>query len=148
MAVIREAYTVWEGDFASGSGTVSAGTSGAFSALPVSWGSRTEAPDGRTSPEELVAAAHSSCFAMALSAGLARAGTPAQHLEVSATVTFDRGEAGWRVSSSALKVSGQVPGIDAAAFQQAAEGAKDGCPISQALKGNVELSVEAVLDPS
>ena len=148
MAVTREAYAVWEGDFGSGSGTVTAGTSGVFSGLPVSWVSRTEAPDGRTSPEELIAAAHSSCFAMALSAGLGRGNTPPEHLEVSATVTFDRVEAGWRVISSALKVSGNVPGIDAAGFQAAAEGAKDGCPISQALKGNVELSVEAVLEPS
>ena len=147
MAEVRQADVTWEGDLASGKGVVSAITSQAFTGLPVSWASRTESADGRTSPEELVAAAHASCFSMALSAGLGRAGTPPQRLEVSASVTFDRKpEGGWQVVSSALKVRGQVPGIDEAAFKQAAEGAKDGCPISQALKGNVSLSVEASLE--
>lgn len=145
MAAIRQADVVWEGDIASGKGVTSASTSLAFTGLPVTWASRTGAAEGRTSPEELVAAAHASCFSMALSAGLGRAGTPPQKLEVSATVTFDQVEGGFRVISSALKVRGQVSGIDEAAFQQAAEAAKDGCPISQALKGNVALSVEATL---
>src|ERR671922_305872 len=121
MATVRRADAIWEGDLASGSGRVSASSSRAFSDLAVSWAARTESPDGRTSPEELVAAAHASCFAMALSAGLGRAGTPPRKLEVSAAVTFDRVEAGWRVVSSALTVRGSVPGIDAAAFRQAAE---------------------------
>ena len=95
---------------------------------------------------ELIAAAHASCYSMALSAGLGKADTPPPQLEVSATVTFDNVGGGWKVASSALKVSGQVPGIDAAGFQEAAEAAKDGCPVSQALKGNVELSVEATLE--
>jgi osmotically inducible protein OsmC len=116
-----------------------------FHQLPVSWASRTEEPGGRTSPEELLAAAHASCFAMALSAGLGRAGTPPQRLEVTAAVTFDRVDGGWRVTSSHLTVRGQVPGIDQERFRQAAEAAKDGCPISQALKNNVALSVEATL---
>jgi osmotically inducible protein OsmC len=146
MPAIRRADVVWEGDLAKGKGAVSASTSQAFSKLPVSWASRTEAADGRTSPEELVAAAHASCYAMALSAGLGRAGTPPQRLDVSATVTFDKVEAGWRVISSALTVKGKVPGMDAGAFQKAAEAAKDGCPISQALKGNVQLSVQAMLE--
>ena len=146
MAAVRRSEATWNGDLTSGKGVVSAVTSKAFSALPVTWASRTESADGRTSPEELVAAAHASCFAMAFSAGLARAGTPPQKLDVSATVTFDRAEAGWRVISSALTVKGRVPGIDAAAFQKAADAAKDGCPISQALKGNVKLSVEATLE--
>ena len=145
MAAIREAHAIWEGDLASGSGTVSAGTGGTFSALPVSWASRTEAPDGRTSPEELVAAAHAACYCMALSNGLGKAGTPPEELEVSATVTFEQVEGGWKVASSALTVKGTVPGINAAAFSDAAEAAKDGCPISGALKGNVDLSVEAEL---
>ena len=145
MATVRQADVTWEGDLASGKGMVSAVTSKAFTGLPVTWGSRTESADGRTSPEELVAAAHASCFSMALSAGLGRAGTPPEKLEVSATVTFDQVEGGWKVVSSALKVRGKVPGLDTAGFQKAAEGAKDGCPISQALKGNVALSVEAVL---
>ena len=146
MAAIRRAECVWEGDLASGSGTVSAATSKAFGGLPVTWASRTESADGRTSPEELVAAAHASCFCMALSAGLGRAGTPPTRLEVSATVTFDKVEAGFAVKSSALTVRGRVPGVDADGFREAAESAKDGCPISQALKGNVELSVEATLE--
>ena len=146
MAAIRRAECVWDGDLASGSGSVSAATSQAFSGLGVTWTSRTESADGRTSPEELVAAAHASCYCMALSAGLGRAGTPPERLETSATVTFDQVDGGFKVVSSALTVRGRVPGIDADAFRDAAEAAKDGCPISQALKGNVELSVEATLE--
>ena len=146
MAAVRRAEVTWEGDLARGSGRVSASSSQAFSDLPVTWASRTERPDGRSSPEELVAAAHASCFAMALSFALGNAGTPPQRLDVAATVTFDKVEAGWRVVSSALTVRGRVPGLDAEGFRKAAEGAKDGCPISQALAGNVELSVEASLE--
>ncbi len=146
MAAKREAKAVWEGDLLSGSGVVTASTSQAFNELPVTWASRTESSDGRTSPEELVASAHASCFCMALSAGLGRGGTPPERLEVSATVTFEKVEAGWKVASSALTVKGRVPGLDQEGFAKAAEGAKDGCPISGALKGNVELSVEAVLE--
>jgi osmotically inducible protein OsmC len=145
MAAVRRAEAIWEGDLLSGTGTVTGTNSGQLSALPVSWASRTEQPGGRTSPEELLAAAHASCFAMALSAGLGRSGSPPQRLEVSATVTFDRAGQGWRVVSSALAVRGVVPGLDAAGFRQAAEAAKDGCPISQAIQGNVALSVEATL---
>ena len=145
MATTRRAEVTWEGELLSGKGTVSAKSSAAFSALPVTWASRTETADGRTSPEELVAAAHASCFAMAFSAGLARAGTPPQKLEVSAVVTFEKVEAGWRVTKSDLEVKGWVPGLDAAGFTKAAEAAKDGCPISNALKGNVALSVKATL---
>lgn len=146
MAAIRRAETSWSGALATGSGTVSAVSSATFSDLPVTWAARTEAPDGKTSPEELVAAAHSSCFAMALSGALARAGTPPEQLEVTAEVTFDKLEAGWRVVSSALTVRGRVPGISAADFDAAAEAAKTGCPISQALIGNVALSVKATLE--
>jgi osmotically inducible protein OsmC len=128
-----------------GTGTVSAVSSGAFSDLPVSWAARTESSDGKTSPEELVAAAHASCYAMAFSGRLARAGTPPTSLEVSADVTFDKLEAGWKVTSSHLTVRGVVPGISEADFAAEAEAAKDGCPISGALKGNVELSVDAAL---
>ena len=146
MAAVRRAEVTWEGDLARGSGRVSASSSQAFSGLPVTWASRTGRPDGRTSPEELVAAAHASCFAMALSFALGNAGTSPQRLDVAATVTFDKVEAGWRVVSSALTVRGRVPGLDAEGFRKAAEGAKEGCPISQALVGNVELSVEASLE--
>ena len=146
MAAVRSARAVWNGELASGSGVVSATSSGAFSDLPVTWAARTEnAANGKTSPEELIASAHASCYCMALSAGLGKAGTPPTKLEVEAAVTFDQVEGGFKVTSSKLKVVGEVPGVDAAGFQSAAEAAKDGCPVSQALKGNVELSVEATL---
>ena len=146
MAAIRQADVTWQGDLISGKGVVNTVTSQAFSDLPVTWASRTESSEGRTSPEELVAAAHASCFSMALSHELGGAGTPPERLEVSARVTFDQVGEGWKVTSSALSVRGRVPGMGADAFRQAAEAAKDGCPISQALSGNVELSVEASLD--
>ena len=145
MAATRQARANWIGDLATGSGEVSSVTSGKFSSLPVSWGARTEAPQGKTSPEELLAAAHASCFSMALAAGLAKAGTPPKTLGVTSAVTFDKVGADWTVVSSALEVTGVVPGIDAAAFAKAAEGAKDGCPISRALKNNVKLSVKSTL---
>jgi osmotically inducible protein OsmC len=145
MAAVRRADAVWEGDLAAGSGRVTASTSTLFRDLPVSWAARTEAPGGKTSPEELLAAAHASCYAMALSGGLARAGTPPKRLEVSAQVTFDKVGDGWAVTKSELTVKGTVPGADAAKFKAAAEAAKDGCPISKALKGNVQLSVQATL---
>jgi len=141
----RRADAVWEGSLAQGSGVVTFTSSGAAGPLPVTWASRSERSDGKTSPEELVAAAHASCYCMALSGILGDAGTPPEKLEVSATVTFAQIEGGWKVGSSALTVKGTVPGIDEVAFRAAAEKAKDGCPISGALKGNVELSVEATL---
>ncbi len=146
MAAVRRADATWSGSLTEGSGIVSATTSGAFADLPVTWASRTEVADGRTSPEELVAAAHASCFAMALSGDLARAGTPPDRLDVNAEVTFDKVEAGWRVVSSALTVVGVVPGMSADDFRAAAEAARDGCPISNALVGNVALTVEASLE--
>jgi osmotically inducible protein OsmC len=141
----RRAEATWEGDLMSGSGVVSAVSSGAFTELPVSWAARTERSDGRASPEELVAAAHASCYCMALSNGLGDSGTPPSRLEVSATVTFEQVHQGWKVTSSTLLVRGRVPGGDPVSFRQAAETAKDGCPISVALQGNVELNVEATL---
>jgi osmotically inducible protein OsmC len=146
MAAIRRAEATWSGALTTGSGAVSAVSSGAFTSLPVTWAARTETSDGRTSPEELVAAAHAACFSMALSGALARAGTPPERLEVSAEVTFDKLEAGWRVVSSALTVRGWVPGTTAEDFAAAAEATRDGCPISVALAGNVALSVEATLE--
>ena len=146
MAAIRRAEVTWDGDLVSGSGTVSAVSSGAFSDLPVSWSARTESSDGKTSPEELVAAAHASCYAMAFSGRLARFGTPPERLSVSAEVTFDKLDAGWKVTASALTVRGVVPGISAEDFASEAAAAKDGCPISVALTGNVELSVDAALE--
>ncbi len=145
IAAVRKAKAVWTGDLAKGSGEVSSQSSDKFRALPVSWASRTEDPEGRTSPEELLAAAHASCYAMALSAGLGRAGTPPRRLEVTATVKFDKVQDAWTVASSELDVTGTVPGSDDAAFTKAAQDAKDDCPISRALKGNVALSVTAKL---
>ncbi|MEX0709598.1 MAG: OsmC family peroxiredoxin [Chloroflexota bacterium] len=146
MAAVRTATVTWQGPLASGSGTVSAGTSGLFMDLPVSWSSRTEQPDGRTSPEELLAAAHAACFAMAFSADLGRAGYTPEELHVSAEVTFDKLEGGWTVTASALTVLGHVHGITPDEFDRVAEATRDGCPISRALAGNVALSVEATLE--
>jgi osmotically inducible protein OsmC len=146
MAATRTATVTWNGSLTEGSGTVSAGTSELFTDLPVSWASRTESADGRTSPEELLAAAHAACFSMALSGALARADTAPDHVHVSATVTFDKVGEGWGVTRSELDVVGVVPGIDDAAFEAAAQDAKDNCPISKALAGNVELSVTATLE--
>jgi osmotically inducible protein OsmC len=145
MSAIRRADVNWTGDLLTGSGGVSASSSRTFTDLPVSWAARTEAPAGKTSPEELLAAAHASCYAMAFSGALARGGTPPERLEVSAEVTFDKLDDGWRVVSSALTVRGVVPGLSEADFVKAADAAKDGCPISVALAGNVALSVEATL---
>jgi lipoyl-dependent peroxiredoxin len=145
MAATREARAIWNGDLLSGTGSVSAVSSGKFTELPVSWSARTEAPGGKSSPEELLAAAHASCFSMALSAGLARAGTKPNRLEVRSRVTFDKVGDNWTVVSSELEVRGDVPGADPAKFAQAAEDAKENCPISRALKGNVKLSVKANL---
>lgn len=146
MSAVRRADVTWDGDLMSGSGTVTATSSSAFTDLPVSWAARTEQPGGKTSPEELVAAAHASCYAMAFSGALARRGTPPQRMSVSAEVTFDKLESGWKVTTSALTVRAVVPGISPEEFQEAAESARDGCPISGALKGNVELSVDAALE--
>jgi osmotically inducible protein OsmC len=143
MAAERRADAVWEGSLIEGSGTITSTGSGALPELPVTWASRTESPEGRTSPEELIAAAHAACFAMALSHALAEAGSPPELLETSATVTFVPGTG---ITKSALTVRGRVPGIGEDAFQQAADGAKDGCPVSGALKGNVELTLDARLE--
>jgi lipoyl-dependent peroxiredoxin len=132
----------WSGDLLGGSGTIESVGSGAFGPLAVSWKARTEEPGGNTSPEELIAAAHASCFSMALSGALARQGHPPESLSTTATVTFVPGTG---ITKSVLDVEGTVPGLDEAGFREAAEGAKENCPVSQALKGNVELSVTARL---
>lgn len=141
MAAESTAKTAWEGDLLNGRGTTSV-ASGVFSEFEVTWPARTERSAGTTSPEELLAAAHSSCYCMALSNTLAKAGNAPTRLEASATVAFVPGEG---VKSSHIVVSGEVPGIDQAGFEQAAAEAGEGCPISGALKGNVEISVEATL---
>ena len=145
MAITRFAETTWQGDLLSGSGTIDYVSSGAFTRMPVTWASRTEDHNGRTSPEELIAAAHAACFSMAFSSRLAKNGTPARRLDVRAVITFDKGEAGWKIARSDISVRGDVPGIDGATFAGLAEDAKLNCPVSQALKGNVELAVDAQL---
>jgi len=125
-----------------GEGTIDSVGSGAFGPLDVTWASRAEDPNGLTSPEELIAAAHASCFSMALSNGLAKSGTPPERLQTSATVTFVPGTG---ITKAAVTVVGTVPGLDESGFRAAAEDAKENCPVSQALKGNVELSVDARL---
>ena len=145
MEITRHAEVTWNGSLLEGSGTINYVSSGAFSRLPVTWASRTEEHNGRTSPEELIAAAHAACFSMAFSARLAKNNTPATKLSVKAVVTFDKGDAGWKIARSDITVRGDVPGIDQATFTTLAEDARDNCPVSVALKGNVELAVDAQL---
>jgi lipoyl-dependent peroxiredoxin len=141
----RRAEVVWEGDLMSGSGQIVSTGSGAFGGLGVTWKARTEDSGGLTSPEELLAAAEAACFSMALSHGLAQGGHPAERLETSAVCTFEQVEGGFAVTKMALSVRGTVPGLDEDGFREAANGAKDGCPVSKALAGNVELSLQAEL---
>ena len=138
------AHAVWNGTLAEGSGEATLAT-GIGGPLPVSWPSRTEAPAGKTSPEELIAAAHAACYSMALSGILGRAGFASIKLETDATATFEKMEPGWRLTRMALRVVGEVPGMEEAAFVAAAADAKDGCPVSNALTGNVEITVESAL---
>ena len=142
MATDRRAEVTWNGSLMEGSGTITSTTSGAIGQQPISWASRAEDAAGKTSPEDLIAAAHAACFAMALSHGLAQAGTPADELRTSATVTFQPGEG---ITKIALTVDGRVPGVDEAGFQEAAEGAKENCPVSKALAGVPEITLEANL---
>ena len=135
------ATTIWVGGLQDGSGTATFESSGTAT-LPVSWPSRTEAPNGQSSPEEMIAAAHSSCYCMALSAALGKAGSAPQRLETTAVVTFVPGKG---ITTSALTVRGWVEGMSEEDFVQHAEGAKVGCPVSGALKGNVEITLDAAL---
>jgi osmotically inducible protein OsmC len=146
MTAVRRGSATWSGDLTSGAGTVSAESSALFSDLPISWAARTEESGGKTSPEELLAAAHAACYSMAFSNKLAKAGHIPERVDVTADVTFLKEEAGWKVATSHLSVRGRVPGISDADFRSIADEARDGCPISVALKGNVEMSVEAALE--
>ena len=143
MATEKTARATWEGDLMSGSGRVSTG-SGVLSDEGVSWSARAEDADG-VSPEELIAAAHATCVSMALSHALAEGGHAPTRLETEATSTFDKTDAGFRLTSIRLTIEGEVEGIDDAAFREAADGAKENCPVSKALEGNVEISVDAKL---
>ena len=140
MAATREARTTWNGSLVDGSGRVEMVSSG-LDGFDVTWASRAEQPEGRTSPEELIAAAHSSCFSMALSSALSKAGTPPDTLETTAAVTLTPGTG---ITGIHLTVRGTVPGIDAAAFTEAAEGAKANCPVSKALTGTT-ITLDASL---
>ena len=140
------ATATWEGDLMTGRGTTSA-ASGVLNNANLSWKARTEGAAAHTTPEELLAASHASCFSMALSHALAQAGNPARKLETSCIVTFGpKSGGGFEVKSSKLTVKGAVPGLDAAKFSEIAENAKNGCPISGVMKNNVQMTVEATLE--
>ena len=142
MATDRKAEVTWRGDLMSGTGRVDTVTSGAVGGLDVSWPARSEDPNGMTSPEELIAAAHATCFSMALSGGLAKEGHAPEELKTSATVTFQPGEG---ITKIVLDVAGRVPGMDEDAFEQAAAQAKENYPVSKALAGIPEISLNARL---
>jgi osmotically inducible protein OsmC len=143
MATEKTAHATWEGTLAEGHGRFSLG-SGALTDQPVTWKDRAE-DGGGTSPEELLAGAHASCVLMALAGGLVRAGTPPTRLESEARTTFEKVGEAFRITRIDLSIRGQVEGIDDDTFQQAAQGAKENCPVSQALKGNVEVTLDAAL---
>ena len=141
--IVREADIVWEGTIARGSGVVRAGTSGAFE-LPTTIASRIAPIEGKTSPEELLAAAHAACFVTSLGSELARAGTPPERLEIQCTITMDEvGDLGHRIVSSAIRARGSVPECDAAAFAQAAEAADAGCSFSALIRASATVTVDA-----
>ncbi|MDQ6773280.1 MAG: OsmC family peroxiredoxin [Candidatus Dormibacteraeota bacterium] len=143
MAVQSRADASWQGDLIGGSGSVRM-ASGSGGELGLTWRARAESRESGTSPEELIAAAHSGCFAMALANGLAQAGTPAERLETSAGVDFQAGAGGADITGIRLTVRGTVPGMDEATFKAAAEAAKSGCPVSKALSA-VPITLEASL---
>ena len=140
MATTRTAHTHWEGTLLEGAGKVTLESSG-LGTYDVSWPARTEEPGGKTSPEELIAAAHSSCFSMAFSGGLAKNDTPATSLDTSAEVEFTPGTG---ITGIKLTVRGVVEGLDNDTFVKLAEAAKDGCPVSQALTGTT-ITLDAAL---
>jgi osmotically inducible protein OsmC len=141
----RRAHVIWEGDLASGSGKIDV-ESGAFGELDVTWEARTAESGGKTSPEELIAAAHAACFSMAFSHALSSAGYPPERIEVDAACRFEPiPEGGFKIASMKLDVRASVPGIEQAAFERAVADAESGCPVSNALRGNVQLDVSAAL---
>lgn len=145
MAATRTAQVTWKGSLFEGEGTVDLLSSGTVTGVGVSWPSRTEEANGKTSPEELIAAAHASCFAMAFSKQLNDRNAPPENLTVKATSTFEKTDAGFRLTKMHLEAVADAPGIEDGPFQEAAEAAKEGCPVSNALKGNVEISLDASL---
>ncbi len=145
MKAERRAEVVWEGTLPKGKGQLQFGSGAAD--LPVTWASRVERSDGKTSPEELIAAAHASCYVMALSLTLANGGTAPERLAVSAVCTLDDSSGAPKISTSTLEVRGKVPGLDEAGFVQAAEKAEQLCPVSNALRNNVAIQLHAHLEP-
>jgi lipoyl-dependent peroxiredoxin len=145
MAVERSARATWEGDLIEGSGEVST-DSGVVRNARVTWSARAEQADENTSPEELIAAAHATCVLMALAGALARDGTPPGQLESQATATFEQTADGFRFTTMRLSIHGEVDGLDEEGFRRAAEEAAENCPVSQALKGNVEVSLDASVE--
>jgi osmotically inducible protein OsmC len=144
--VERRAEVVWEGNLMQGHGTIASSSSGALQNMPVTWASRVERPDGKTSPEELIAAAHAECYAMSLSHTLAQAGNPAQRLNVSAVCTLEVSPSGPKIAAMTLTARGTVPGLDQAGFEKAAQTAEQNCPVSNALRGSLKISVQAQLE--
>ena len=140
----RRAEVVWNGDLQSGSGTFDLASSGAWTGANVSFATRTENPNGNTSPEELIAAAHASCYAMALSNVLHEGGNDAEELRITATCVLDMGSL--KITTETLEVHGRVPGLDADGFQQAVEQADQVCPVTNALRGSADIQVNATLD--
>jgi lipoyl-dependent peroxiredoxin len=146
VMAVSHASAVWEGDLVGGSGRVSV-ASGAFPEQSVTWAARTERPDPKTSPEELISAAHAACYAMALSGTLAGAGHPPEQLSVDAVTHFTPLEGGgFGITRIDLAVRGRVAGVDQAEFEQLADEGERGCPVSNALRGNVEIRVKATLE--
>jgi len=142
--VERHAEVTWTGDLARGTGVIESSSSGVIRDLPVTWAARTEAPEGKTSPEELIAAAHATCYAMALSHTMAQAGSPPDRLQVTATVHFDTGAG--KVTRSDLRVRGSAAGLDADGFAKLAREGEAFCPVSNALRGGVDISLDAGLE--
>lgn len=145
MAIERRAHATWDGELKSGSGHFDLESSRSVENQEVTFASRFEEPGGKTSPEELIAAAHATCFSMALANGLAQAGTPPKKLETEAVCTLDKTDGGFAITTMRLEVRGQVDGLDDESFREAAEDAKENCPVSKALTGVPEISLEAKL---
>jgi osmotically inducible protein OsmC len=141
----RIAVVSWKGNLTEGEGDLTLDSSKVLQGAPITWASRTEKSDGRTSPEELLAGAHAACYAMAFSNTLAKAGTPADSLDVKATCSLDRVDGGVAVTTMHLEVRGVVSGLDDAGFKAAAETAEGSCPISNAIRGNVDITLDAGL---
>jgi osmotically inducible protein OsmC len=146
MTQIRQATAHWSGNLADGGGAVSAVTSGIFEEQAITWRARTEVSEGKTSPEELLAAAHAACYSMAVSNELSKAGFVPDRVDVSVDVSAEKREAGWTVVGSHVTLRARVPGVDQATFEEQANKAKAGCPISRALSDSVEVTLDAALE--